>query len=61
MSLLKLPDIAQKLLPFAVLLGAIFAFSRMSRNHELVATRAAGVSAWQFLTPPLLVAVMLAS
>jgi len=59
MSLLKLPDIAQKLLPFAVLLGAIFAFSRMSRNHELVATRAAGVSAWQFLTPPLLVAVML--
>jgi lipopolysaccharide export system permease protein len=57
MSLLKLPDIAQKLLPFAVLLGAIFTFSRMSRNHELVATRAAGVSAWQFLTPPLLVAI----
>src|SRR5258705_534079 len=57
MSLLKLPDIAQKLLPFAVLLGAIFAFARMSRNHELVATRAAGISAWQFLTPSLLVAV----
>ena len=57
MSLLKLPDVAQKLLPFAVLLGAILAFSRMSRNHELVATRAAGISAWQFLTPPLLVAV----
>ena len=59
MSLLKLPDIAQKLLPFAVLLGAVFAFSRMSRSHELVATRAAGISAWQFLTPPLLVAVAL--
>jgi lipopolysaccharide export system permease protein len=57
MSLLKLPDIAQKLLPFAVLLGAIFAFSRMSRNHELVATRAAGISAWQFLTPSLFVAI----
>jgi lipopolysaccharide export system permease protein len=57
MSLLKLPDIGQALLPFAVLLGAILAFSRMSRNHELVATRAAGVSAWQFLAPPLLVAI----
>src|ERR1041385_1356988 len=59
MSLLKLPAIAQKLLPFAVLLGAVLAFSRMSRSHELVATRAAGISAWQFLTPPLLVAIAL--
>ena len=57
MSLLKLPDLTQKLLPFAVLMGAIFAFSRMSRNHELVATRAAGVSAWQFITPSLFVAI----
>jgi lipopolysaccharide export system permease protein len=59
MSLLKLPDIAQKLLPFAVLLGAVLAFSRLSKSHELVATRAAGVSAWQFLTPPLSVAIFL--
>jgi lipopolysaccharide export system permease protein len=59
MSLLKLPDIAEKLLPFAVLFGAIFAFSRMSRTHELVATRAAGISAWQFLAPPLAVAIVL--
>ena len=57
MSMLKLPDLAQKLLPFAVLLGAIFAFSRMSKANELVATRAAGISAWQFLTPSLLVAI----
>jgi len=57
MSLLKLPDIGQKLLPFAVLLGAIWAFSRMSRTHELVAARAAGISAWQFLATPLLVAI----
>jgi hypothetical protein len=59
MSLLKLPDIAQKLMPFAVLLGAVFCFSRLSRSHELVATRAAGVSAWQFLMPPLAVAIAL--
>ncbi len=59
MSLLKLPDIAQKLLPFAVLLGAVLAFSRLARSQEMVATRAAGVSAWQFLTPPLFVALWL--
>jgi lipopolysaccharide export system permease protein len=59
MSFLKLPDIAQKLLPFAVLLGAVLAFSRLARSHELVATRAGGVSAWQFLSPPLFVAIWL--
>jgi lipopolysaccharide export system permease protein len=57
MSLFKLPDLAQKLLPFAVLFGAIIAFARMSRSHEVVASRAAGLSVWQFLTMPLLVAV----
>jgi lipopolysaccharide export system permease protein len=57
MSLLKLPDIAQKLLPFAVLLGAVLAFSKLARSQEMVATRAAGVSAWQFLTPSLFVAI----
>jgi len=59
MSLLMLPEIGGKVLPFAVLFGAILAFARMSRTHELVATRAAGVSAWQFLTPPLAVALSL--
>ncbi|HSZ11321.1 MAG TPA: LPS export ABC transporter permease LptG [Rhizomicrobium sp.] len=59
MGLLQLPDIAQKLMPFAVLLGGVFTFVRLSRTQELVATRAAGVSAWDFLAPPLAVAVLL--
>ncbi len=59
MSLLQLPDLGLKLLPFAVLLGGVFAFVRMSRSEELVATRAAGVSAWEFLAPSLVVAVIL--
>ena len=58
MALLQLPDLGQKLLPFAVLLGGVFAFARLSRNQELVATRAAGVSAWDFLAPPLAMAVL---
>jgi lipopolysaccharide export system permease protein len=57
MGLLQLPDLGQKLLPFAVLLGGVFAFAKLSRSQELVATRAAGVSAWDFLAPPLAVAV----
>jgi lipopolysaccharide export system permease protein len=59
MSLLKVPNIGMKLLPFAVLFGAILAFARLSRTHELVAARAAGVSAWQFLAPALAAAIAL--
>ncbi|HEX4295338.1 MAG TPA: LPS export ABC transporter permease LptG [Rhizomicrobium sp.] len=59
MSLLQLPDLGQKLLPFSILLGGVFAFARLSRNQELVATRAAGLSAWDFLAPPLVVAVLI--
>lgn len=59
MAILQLPDLGQRLLPFAVLLGGVFAFVRLSRSHELEATRAAGVSAWDFLAPPLAVALAL--
>ena len=59
MAVLQLPDLGQKLLPFSVLLGGVFAFARLSRNQELVATRAAGLSAWDFLAPPLVVAVLI--
>jgi len=58
MALLKLPSLGMQLLPFAVLIGGVFCFVRLSRTQELVATRAAGVSAWDFLAPPLAVAVM---
>jgi len=47
------------MLPFAILLGGVFTFVRLSRSRELVATRAAGVSAWDFLLPPLTVAVFI--
>lgn len=59
MSLLQMPDLAFKLLPFAVLLGGVFAFVRLSRSQELLAIRAAGVSAWNLLAPPLTVAIVL--
>jgi len=59
MALLKLPYMGQETFPFAVLFGAMTAFWHLTRSHELVITRAAGVSAWQFLTPVLTLAFLL--
>jgi lipopolysaccharide export system permease protein len=58
MAALKLPHTAQEVLPFAILFGTMLAFWRLTRNNELVVARAAGVSAWQFLTPALLMAFL---
>jgi lipopolysaccharide export system permease protein len=54
---LRLPFVAMQLLPFAVLLGGLLAFWRLSRSSELVVARAAGVSAWNFLSGPVAVAL----
>jgi lipopolysaccharide export system permease protein len=55
---LRLPYIAMQILPFAVLLGGILCFWRLTRSSELIVARAAGVSAWEFLTAPTLVAML---
>jgi lipopolysaccharide export system permease protein len=49
---LRLPFITMQILPFAVLLGGILCFWRLTRSSELIIARASGVSAWQFLTAP---------
>ena len=56
---LRVPYIAMQILPFAVLLGGIVAFWRLTRSSELIVTRAAGVSAWQFLAAPTLCAMLM--
>ncbi|HEY0420478.1 MAG TPA: LptF/LptG family permease, partial [Acetobacteraceae bacterium] len=56
---LRLPWISMQILPFAVLLGGILAFWKLTRSSELIVARAAGVSAWQFLAAPVLCAVAL--
>ena len=55
---LRLPYVGMQILPFAVLLGGILAFWRLTRSSELVVARAAGVSAWQFLSAPIGCAVL---
>ena len=59
MALLKLPAMTEKIIPFAALLGAMLAFWRLNRNHEYVVARAAGVSIWQFLAPPIGIAILI--
>ena len=55
MSFLRTPTLAEQALPFAVLFGAMIAFLNLSRKLELVVARAAGVSVWQILAPPVVV------
>lgn len=56
MALLKLPQMLHTVLPFAIMIGAMICFWRLTRTHELVVARSAGISAWQFITPVLVVA-----
>jgi len=51
LTLLRAPSLIQVLLPFCFLFGGIGAFVGLNRRSELVAMRAAGVSAWRFILP----------
>lgn len=57
MGLYKLPEVGQLVFPFAVLFSAMLTFWQLTRRHELVIVRSAGLSVWQFIAPILLVAL----
>lgn len=59
MALLKLPTSAEKIYPFAFLIGGMVTLSRLTRSSELVVLRASGVSVWQFLLPGVAIALLL--
>src|SRR5690606_32664704 len=48
---LQTPMIMQQAVPFIGLVSGIVTLVALNRKYELVVTRAAGISAWQFLTP----------
>jgi lipopolysaccharide export system permease protein len=56
---LRVPYIMIQILPFAVLLGGLLCLWRLTRTSELIVARAAGVSAWEFLTVPTLCAFLM--
>lgn len=59
MGLLKLPEVGQVLLPFAILFSAMFTFWQLSKRNELVVVRSAGFSVWQFIAPIIGVALVI--
>ncbi|GAB5470801.1 MAG: LPS export ABC transporter permease LptG [Rhodospirillales bacterium] len=59
MALLRVPKIVIDVLGFAMLAAAIGTFWRLTRTQELTVARAAGLSVWQILLPPVLVAILI--
>jgi lipopolysaccharide export system permease protein len=59
LTLLKTPMLIEQTLPFVVLAGVMMAVIALNRGSELVAMRAAGVSAWRFLLPATFVGMVL--
>lgn len=59
LALFRVPSVAEQIFPFAVLFGGMFALLTLNRKLELVIARAAGISAWQFLQPAILVALLI--
>jgi lipopolysaccharide export system permease protein len=58
-ALYRVPQMIERLMPFCVLIGAMSCYLTLSRRLELVVARAAGMSAWQFIAPALIVALAL--
>jgi len=55
-SFYRIPQVAERLMPFCVLIGAMSCYLNLSRRLELVIARSSGVSAWQFISPALFAA-----
>ena len=51
LALLQSPGVILIVMPFAFLFGVLTAFMNLNRRSELIALRAAGVSAWRFVMP----------
>jgi lipopolysaccharide export system permease protein len=58
-SLFRVPQVTERIMPFCVLIGAMSCYLGLSRRLELVVARAAGMSAWQFVAPSLIVALLI--
>ncbi len=59
MAFLRLPEMAQKISPFAILIGGIMSLTKLSKTSELIVARSIGMSVWQFTMPSILVSVAL--
>src|SRR5579864_856889 len=58
---LRVPMLISRFLPFSVLLGTLIAFVGLNQNSEVVAMKAAGLSAHQILAPLVVASIGLAA
>jgi len=57
-SIFRVPQLTERIMPFSVLVGAMSCYLTLSRRLELVVARAAGISAWQFIAPAVITALL---
>jgi lipopolysaccharide export system permease protein len=57
-SLYRVPYLTERILPFAVMVAAMYSYLNLTRRLELVVARSAGISAWQFLWPAIAIALL---
>lgn len=57
MAFMKLPAMGERIFPYAMLIGSMMALTRLTKSHELIVARAAGVSVWQILQPAAIVSL----
>src|SRR5690348_9194403 len=57
---LRLPLLIARFLPFSVLLGTLIAFVGLNQHSEIVAMKAAGISAHQLLAPLIIASTLIA-
>ena len=57
---LRVPLLISRFLPFSVLLGTLIAFTGLNQHSEVVAMKAAGISAHQMLAPLILASLVIA-
>lgn len=58
-SMFRIPQLAERIMPFSVLVAAMSCYLALSRRLELVVARSAGISAWQFVAPAVIAAFLL--
>ncbi|MBV9749396.1 MAG: LPS export ABC transporter permease LptG [Acetobacteraceae bacterium] len=58
---LRIPQMIQQFLPFALLLGALITFAGMNQHSEIISMKAAGISAHQIVAPLILTCLAIAA
>ena len=58
-TLFRVPYLTERVMPFTVLVSTMFCYLTLSRRLELVVARSCGMSAWQFVAPAVIVALLL--